>query len=100
MKARLAFAIASSIEPDILLIDEMLGVGDENFREKSKARLKAMISSNRTVVLAAHQMNTIRDMCDQVLWLDKGSLVRYGNTEDVVNEYLAFSRKIMKGHTM
>lgn len=93
MKARLAFAIASSIEPDILLIDEMLGVGDESFREKSSARIKAMISSNRTVVLAAHQMNTIREFCDQVLWLEKGCLVQYGNTEEVVSNYLEFVKQ-------
>jgi teichoic acid transport system ATP-binding protein len=97
MKARLAFAIASSIDPDILLIDEMLGVGDENFREKSRERIKSMISSNRTVVIAAHQMSTIRDICDQVLWLEKGSLVRYGNTDDVVSEYLEYSKRKMKG---
>jgi teichoic acid transport system ATP-binding protein len=96
MKARLSFSIASSIEPDILLIDEMLGVGDENFKEKSKSRLKEIISSNRTVVLAAHNMSTIRDYCDQTIWLEKGSLIRSGKTSEVVDEYLDYTKKNKK----
>ena len=63
MKARLAFAVASSIDPDILLIDEMLGVGDEEFREKSKNKLQSMISADRTVIIVTHNMPTIREYC-------------------------------------
>lgn len=96
MKARLAFAVASSIDPDILLIDEMLGVGDEEFKEKSKNKLQSMIQSDRTVIIVAHNMQTIRDYCNDVLWLEKGNLIKYGKTDEVVDEYLAYIKQKRK----
>lgn len=92
MRARLAFSIASNIQPDILLIDEMLGVGDEAFKEKSSARIKEMINSDRTVVLISHNMATIKEMCHEVLWLEKGEVHAFGEPALVVDEYLSFTR--------
>ncbi len=96
MKARLAFAVASSIDPDILLIDEMLGVGDEEFKEKSRNKLQSMILSDRTVVIVAHNMQTIREYCNDVIWLDKGNLIKYGESNEIIEEYLAFIKQKRK----
>ncbi|MHB8856328.1 MAG: ABC transporter ATP-binding protein [Bellilinea sp.] len=93
MRARLAFSIASNIQPDILLIDEMLGVGDEAFKEKSGAKIKEMITSSRTVILISHNMATIKEMCNQALWLEKGETQAFGVAEDVVNEYVSYIKR-------
>ncbi len=93
MRVRLAFSIASNIQPDILLIDEVLGVGDEIFREKSTARIKDMITSDRTVILISHNMTTIKEMCNRVLWLEKGEVQDYGEPEKIINDYILFTRK-------
>jgi len=96
MRSRLAFAIASNIQPDILLIDEMLGVGDEAFREKSTARIKDMILSDRTVVLISHNMATIKELCQEVLWLEKGKTCAYGDPFSIVDEYILYTRNKRK----
>lgn len=96
MRSRLAFAIASNIQPDILLIDEMLGVGDEAFKEKSTARIKELIVSERTVVLISHNMQTIKEMCQEVLWLEKGEVQGYGDPESLVNDYIIYTRNKRK----
>jgi teichoic acid transport system ATP-binding protein len=93
MRSRLAFAIACNIEPDILLLDEMLGVGDEEFRVKSGARIRELILSERTVVLVSHSMGVIRELCDRVLWLEKGRVMDYGATEKVVNDYTEYAKQ-------
>ena len=93
MRARLAFAISSNIEPEILLLDEVLGVGDEEFREKSQNKIRDLIKSQRTVVLVSHSMTTIRELCDQVLWLEHGEVMGYGDTNELVEKYLENSRK-------
>lgn len=96
MRARLAFAISSNIEPEILLLDEVLGIGDEEFREKSQNKIRELITSQRTVVLVSHSMNTVRELCDQVLWLEKGEVMGFGNTDELVEQYLEFSRQKRK----
>jgi teichoic acid transport system ATP-binding protein len=90
MRSRLAFSIACNIQPDILLLDEVLGVGDESFKKKSSGRLKEMIASNSTVLIVDHNMSTISEYCDHVLWLDKGKVMAFGKTKEVVGEYLEF----------
>ncbi len=92
MRSRLAFAIAANVEPEILLLDEMLGVGDEDFRERSSKRIRELIKSHRTVVLGSHSMGTIRELCDVALWLDKGVAREFGEAKGVVNRYLDFIR--------
>lgn len=90
MKARLGFSIACHIEPEILLIDEVLGVGDEDFKKKSSDKLKELINDNRTVILVSHSMNVVKDMCDKVLWLNSGQLMGYGDADEIVDEYRKF----------
>lgn len=89
MKARLAFSIAASIQPEILIVDELLGVGDIKFREKSTRRMKEMMAESKALVVVSHSMSTIRSLCSRVVWLDKGSLVANGPVEEVVSKYEA-----------
>ena len=93
MKQRLAFAIAINAIPDVLLIDEILGVGDQAFQNKSSKIIKDLITSDRTVVLVSHSMGTIKDLCDKVIWLHKGELIKYGETEEILEEYQNFIKK-------
>lgn len=94
MKARLGFAVAFQTDPDLLLIDEVLGVGDVAFREKSSAAMRDRIHSNRTVVLVSHSPQTIRDLCDRAIWLDRGHKLMEGPVEAVVKGYQEEMRRI------
>jgi ABC-type polysaccharide/polyol phosphate transport system ATPase subunit len=87
MKIRLAFAIATCIESEILLLDEIVGVGDAMFIEKARARLGGMIQSSDIVVLASHDLSIIEKTCTQILWLDKGKIQFYGNAEEGLAQY-------------
>jgi ABC-2 type transport system ATP-binding protein/lipopolysaccharide transport system ATP-binding protein len=87
MRARLAFSIAASIRPEVLVIDELMGVGDIRFRQKSTARMKEMISESQGLVVVSHSMQTIRSICSRVVWLDKGQMVADGPVEEVVSKY-------------
>jgi len=91
MKARLAFSIASVLNPDILILDEVLGVGDKPFKEKSTKRLMEMIDQSRAVIVVSHNMNTIRRLCKRTLWINKGKLMADGETMEVVREYSIFT---------
>jgi lipopolysaccharide transport system ATP-binding protein len=87
MVARLGFALALEIKPKILLIDETLSVGDAAFREKSAAAIKHRLKSKQTVVLVSHSFSTIRELCDRVVWIDKGETKAQGQTEEIVKLY-------------
>ncbi len=88
MVSRLAFAIATAGDAaDILLLDEVLSVGDEFFRKKSLARIKEMIHGGSTVLLVSHGMGTIQDNCDRVIWIEKGDLKMDGDTKTVCSTY-------------
>lgn len=87
MRSRLAFAIASTIESDLLLIDEVLAVGDADFREKSRKAMEKKILGGSTCVLVSHQMGDVRKLCSKVVWIEKGKVVMSGSTKDVLNEY-------------
>ena len=89
MRARLAFAIAIGMHTDLLLIDEVLGVGDEKFRRKAETTLVDKISSEQTVVLVSHSLAQVSRLCDRVAWLDKGSLQMIGKPEEVIERYIA-----------
>ena len=89
MRARLGFSVAYHASPDLLLIDEVLGVGDQAFRQKSSAAIKALISSERTVVLVSHALPTIRELCNRVAWIENGATRLLGPTEEVLAAYLA-----------
>ncbi len=87
MRARLAFSIAASIQPEILIIDELMGVGDRGFQAKSQARMKELIAESRALVVVSHSMNTIRDLCSRAVWLDKGQVMAEGPVEEVIKAY-------------
>jgi lipopolysaccharide transport system ATP-binding protein len=88
MRARLGFSVAIQTDPDVLLIDETLGVGDAAFQKKSSEAMREKIRSNKTVVLASHMTQTVRDLCDRVVWIENGTARLEGNTEAVVSAYL------------
>ncbi|MBI1733472.1 MAG: ABC transporter ATP-binding protein [Gammaproteobacteria bacterium] len=88
MKARLGFAISFHADPDVLLIDEVLGVGDAQFRAKSTTAMRGKILSNRTAVLVSHNLEMIGEMCDRVVWLENGTTRALGATDDVLREYV------------
>ena len=91
MYSKLSFAITAVLETDIILIDEVLSVGDAKFRKKSYAKMKELISQkDRTVVIVSHDRKTIAELCDKVLWINDGQLVRFGPTREVLQEYDAF----------
>ncbi|HLE13323.1 MAG TPA: ABC transporter ATP-binding protein [Anaerolineales bacterium] len=87
MWARLGFAVATDVEPDILIIDEILSVGDEAFQRKSFARIRAFYERGATILLVSHTMDTIRAMCHQAVWLDHGVMKAVGEVENVIMAY-------------
>lgn len=95
MKTRLAFSIAAHIEPEILLIDEVLGVGDETFKKKSSEKIKELIKENRTVLIVSHSLDSIRELCDSVIWLHNGVLMDYDVPDKVISKYKEYLRKSM-----
>jgi ABC-2 type transport system ATP-binding protein len=89
MLARLAFAIAVDVQPDILLVDEVLSVGDESFQRHSGARIQELINSGTAVVLVSHNLATVRKEAHRVIWLDGGKIRMAGGPSDVVDAYLS-----------
>jgi teichoic acid transport system ATP-binding protein len=89
MRARLHFAIATSVRPRILLIDEALAVGDQAFRIKSQARIEELLRAAGTLVLVSHSLEEVRRLCTRALWIEQGILKADGSVEDVVDEYTA-----------
>lgn len=88
MKSRLAFSIASLVDPDILILDEVLSVGDGSFREKSGKKMREILGRGVTGILVSHSMPQIREMCDTILWLEKGKQLYFGtDVEMAVNAY-------------
>ena len=91
MKSRLAFSIASLVEPDILILDEVLSVGDGAFRKKSEAKMREIISGGATTILVSHSLPQVRELCDKVLWLHKGRQIAFGsNVDELCDKYQAF----------
>jgi len=88
MRARLGFAVASYMTPEILLVDEVLGVGDVKFATKARATIESMIRSDQTVVLVSHSINKIKSLCNKALWLDQGTMKMFGSVDDVLDAYL------------
>ena len=84
MRARLGFAIATSVDPDILLLDEVLATGDQLFREKSKARVLELVRAAKAIVLVTHDMNWVTEYCNRAVLLEKGRIVLEGDPADVV----------------
>ncbi len=78
MKSRLAFSIASLVNPDILILDEVLSVGDGGFKKKSEAKMREIIGGGATTILVSHTIGQVRDLCSKVLWLHKGEQIAIG----------------------
>ncbi|WP_026760508.1 ABC transporter ATP-binding protein [Selenomonas ruminantium] len=87
MYARLGFAIATEIRPEILIVDEVLSVGDYKFQEKCEVRIRKMIDSGTTIILVSHDNNMIKRLCNKVLWLDHGKAMEVGDTERICQLY-------------
>jgi len=87
MRARLGFSVAYYAEPDVLLIDEVLGVGDADFKVKSSEALKKRIVSDETVIIVSHNVNTLRELCDRVVWIENGAVVMEGDASFVLDAY-------------
>ena len=93
MYSKLAFSITAILETDIMLIDEVLSVGDQKFKKKSYAKMKELISENdRTVVIVSHNLDTLEQLCSRILWLDDGRIREMGRPEDVIQHY----KEVMK----
>ena len=91
MKSRLAFSIASLVNPDILILDEVLAVGDGAFREKSEAKMRSIINGGATTILVSHSIPQVRAMCNKILWLNKGEMVEFGDDVDgICNRYESY----------
>lgn len=96
MRARLGFAVAFQADPDVILIDEVLGVGDVNFKEKSANAMREKIASDKTVVIVTHSAETVLELCDRVVWVDHGVTCAEGDPVTIVNAYkeaMASNRK-------
>lgn len=94
MYSKLAFSITAILETDIMLIDEVLSVGDQKFKKKSYEKMKSLISNkDRTVVIVSHSIDTLKQLCDTVMWMHEGTIKRIGDPEEVLDEYVSFMEK-------
>jgi lipopolysaccharide transport system ATP-binding protein len=89
MYVRLGFSIAINVNPDILVVDEVLAVGDAEFQEKCRQKFMDLKTAGKTVILVSHSMGQVREMCDQVAWLNKGDLVAFGEASSTIDKYLS-----------
>ncbi|MBQ3163645.1 MAG: ABC transporter ATP-binding protein [Lachnospiraceae bacterium] len=93
MYSKLAFAITSNLETNIMLVDEVLSVGDESFQKKSFAKMESLIrDKNRTVIIVSHDINTLRNLCDRVMWMHEGKIKELGEKQEVLEKYEEFMR--------
>ena len=90
MVARLAFSVATIVDPEILIVDEILSVGDINFQQKSENKMKSMIGGGTTVLYVSHSLDSIKTLCDRVVWLDKGKIQMIGDANEVCDEYVKY----------
>ena len=91
MKSRLAFSIACLVRPDILILDEVLSVGDGAFRKKSETKMREIINSGATTILVSHSLPQVREMCTKVLWLHRGQQIVFSDDVDgVCDQYQGF----------
>lgn len=97
MYVRLAFAVAAHLEPEILLVDEVLAVGDAEFQKKCLGKMKNVVGQGRTVLFVSHNMAAVKSLCDRALLLDAGSVVAEGHVDEVVERYLGLARAIKPG---
>jgi ABC-type polysaccharide/polyol phosphate transport system ATPase subunit len=87
MSVRLAFSIATSIEPEILLVDEVLSAGDISFQDKARRRMREMMSKARIIVMVSHELASIAQLCERVIWLDHGAVRAIGPAAQIIAAY-------------
>jgi teichoic acid transport system ATP-binding protein len=87
MYSKLSFAVTAVLDTDIMLVDEVLSVGDERFRKKSFKKMEELMMSDRTVLIVSHATDTLKKFCDKILWINDGQFVKLGDTEEVLAEY-------------
>ncbi len=87
MVAKLAFSIATVVEPEILIVDEILSVGDIKFQEKSKNKMMEMIKGGTTVLYVSHSLDSIKELCDRVVWIEHGKLIEIGDAKEICEKY-------------
>lgn len=97
MSSRLRFAIAASIDPEILIIDEALNTGDAQFKDKTRERMLELLDQAGTVFLVSHSMSTVSDLCNRAIWIDQGEMIADGNPESVIKWYRMFTQKLAAG---
>ena len=91
MYSKLAFSITVTIKPDIMLLDEVLSVGDQAFKKKSRNKMKSLIhDKNRTVVIVSHSISTLSELCDRMIWMEAGKIVKIGDTQEVLDQYCEY----------
>ena len=93
MRARLGFSIATMVKPDILIVDEVLAVGDYKFRQKCEARMKDLLAGGTTLLYVSHSIDEVRRLCDHAIWLDKGISRMQGDVKTVCDAYMAEMKK-------
>lgn len=96
MLSRLGFAIAVDVQPDILLVDEILAVGDINFKQKCHKKIEEILAKGTTIIYVSHSMNDVVRLCKKALWLKDNKIHRYGNSKEVVAEYVAECKQSQK----
>jgi lipopolysaccharide transport system ATP-binding protein len=96
MYVRLAFAVAAHLEPEILIVDEVLAVGDSQFQKKCLGKMEDVSKEGRTVLFVSHNMGTLKSLCSSILYLKNGQLVKQGGVEETIKEYLAENQKIIE----
>lgn len=87
MMVRLAFSIATTIEPEVLLIDETLSAGDLSFQQKARKRMHEVIAKAQLMVVVSHDMSTLSEMCDRIIWMDHGRIIKDGAAKDIIQDY-------------
>ncbi len=90
MQSRLAFSIASMVQPEILILDEVLSVGDEAFQAKSASKMQEIIQGGATTILVSHSLAQIRNLCNKVLWLDRANQIAFGDAHEICDRYEAY----------
>lgn len=96
MRSRLAFSIATSVNPDILMLDEVLSVGDMAFQQKCKDKMNNMMSGDVSLLFVSHSVKQVRSMCDKAYWIDHGNLMAYGEVNEVCDKYEEYAKSLKK----
>ena len=93
MRARLGFSIATIVRPDILIVDEILAVGDYSFQQKCLKRMDEMMSGGTTLLFVSHSIEQVRRLCDHAVWINKGQIMQIGEVNEVCDAYMATQKK-------